>query len=328
MQITADYLQAAWRGLAAKLPGAASGTFLEQTLVFGELGISAVLRVRDALPGIVVRAPGRHSFDSWEVLRLRGVYFEARIQDRDEDLFPVMLADPDAREVFAVFASDLACVVASEDSIHRRSAQLTSKIGIWKRFFHRRLTGLSEDEVRGLIGEIEILTMVIHDFGVDAALESWRGPLGDLHDFALPAFRIEAKTWTNQSLPRIHISDPSQLVVDDVWPVFLAAVQLSRDNIAGVSLPSRVVALRESMNSWQNSSFDQLLSDAGYLQSQAELYTTPYAVVETRTFRVSDGFPLIDPLTLPAGITNLRFALELRAIANFVTTFPNNRLSQ
>lgn len=327
MQITSDTLANAWRTLAGRLSEAESGAFVEQALVFGEFGISAVLRVRDGLPGVVVRAPAGQSIDSWEVLRLRGVHFEARMQDRHEDLLPIMLADPDARDVFSTFAADLACTIASEDSVHRRSIQLTNKIGVWKRFFQRRLTGLTEDEIRGLIGELEILKMVMKDFGVDAALESWRGPLGDLHDFLLAEFRIEAKTWTNQSLPRIHISDPSQLVVDDAWPVFLAAVQLSRDNMTGIALASRVTSLRESMNSWQRSVFDQLLTDAGYLQSQAELYTNPYSVVETRIFRVSEGFPLIDPLVLPPGIVNVRFAIDLGAIANFAANFPENRSS-
>jgi hypothetical protein len=206
--------------------------------------------------------------------------------------------------------------------LEEKMRRLMHQIGIWRRFFQHRNDGLSEEEVRGLIGELEILSCLIRDHGVDTAMDSWKGPRGELHDFHLPVFRIEVKTWINESLPRIFISDPSQIVVDETWPVWISAIQLSMDHTGGSTLPSRIEILTEKMNADQKITLEALLADVGYLASHAEIYTRRYSVRETVFYRIVDGFPLIDPTMLPSGITCLKYALELGALTPYVNPSP------
>ena len=311
--------------IRARIPCALPGTVLEQALpVPGEIGLSAAVWVNDAMPGIMIRVPSRWPASAWEVLRLAGVRFAPPIADHQYHLFPVIMADEDCVGVFAVFVADLASILSLPGPIETRMRLLMDKISLWKRFFKKNTAQLSEEEVRGLIGELEILARVITAFGVDAALEKWKGPDGELHDFRFDAFRIEVKTWGNESAPRIFISDPSQLVIDAAWPVFIAAVQLAKDNAAGLTLPEKIAIVLNGMTASQKSIIEVLLADVGYLTAHAEFYSKRYTVADTIFYHIRDGFPLIDPTTLPVGVTNLKYALELGALSPFISASPIN----
>jgi hypothetical protein len=322
MYIAPQSLEGAWSQIRSKIFHANGRLVLEQALINGEVGLSAVVRVRDSMPGIVIRVPSLWSITRWQVQRLTGVHFEPAIQDHKDILLPVMLADDDAIWVFANFAADLSLAISAVCPLEEKMRRLMNQIDLWRRFFQKRNDGLSEEEVRGLFGELEILGYLIRNFGADSAMESWRGPRRELHDFHLPAFRIEVKTWINESLPRIFISDPSQVTIDPAWPIWISAVQLSNDITAGSTLPSRVGVLAAGLNADQKLTFDTLLADAGYLSSHAEIYTKLYSVRDTVFYRIVDGFPLIDPATIPGGITCLKYAFELGALAPFVQPSP------
>lgn len=323
MPITADTLQHAWASIRARIPHALPGTVLEQALpIAGDIGISAVVRVNDAMPGIVIRVPSRWPASLWQVLRLNGVRFEQPITDHHDHLLPVMMADEESLEVFTVFTADLASALSGEGTLEARMRLLMDKLVLWKRFFQKNTGPLSEEEVRGLIGELEILAGMLAAYGVDGGLETWKGPADELHDFRHDAFRIEVKSWVNESAPRIFISDPSQIVIDSAWPVFIGVVQLARDNATGFTLPERIATIMGGMAAPQRNVMEVLLADVGYLPVHAERYSKRYSVKETIFHRIGNGFPMIDPTTLPGGITNLRYALELGALAPFITASP------
>jgi hypothetical protein len=323
MHITPEALQAAWGAIRVRIHQAPPGTVLEQALpIPGNIGISAVVRVNDAMPGVVIRVPSRWPVSLWQVLRLNGVRFDQPIADHNDHLLPVMMTDADASEVFTVFTADLASALSVEDTIEARMRLLMDKVGLWKRFFQKNTGPLSEEEVRGLIGELEILASMFAAYGADDSLETWKGPADELHDFRLDAFRIEVKTWVNESAPRIFISDPSQIVIDSAWPVFIAVVQLARDNAAGFTLPERIASIMVGMTSPQRTGLGVLLADVGYLPVHAELYSKRYSVTETVFHKIGNGFPMIDPSTIPGGVTNLKYALELGALSPFISASP------
>lgn len=322
MPITPESLEESWNEIRPKIAQAGGSLILEQALIHGEVGLSAAVRVRDGMQGIILRVPARWNYLRWQVQRLTGVHFESVVQDRNDRLLPVMLADADAAGIFAIFAADLASALLTGCPMEEKMRELMDKVGLWRRFFLHRSGELSEEEVRGLVGELEFLRILVRNHGADAAMESWKGPRGELHDFHLPSFRIEVKTWINESLPRIFISNPSQIVIDSAWPVWIASLQLSRDHTAGSTLPARVRALAVGMNSAQRTIFEALLADVGYLTCHEGLYAQRYSVRDTIFYRIVEGFPLIDSATIPAGITCLKYALELGALAPFATSSP------
>jgi hypothetical protein len=323
MLVSAESLKSAWGAILNRIPQALPGTVLEQALpVPGDIGLSAVVRVNDAMPGIVIRVPSSWSVSSWQVLRLAGVRFDPPMPDYNDHLLPVMMVDEDAIKIFAVFAADLASSLSVAGTMEVRMKLLMDKIGLWKRFFQKNTGVLSEESVRGLIGELEVLKRMIEVYGVDTALETWKGPAGELHDFRHDVFRIEVKTWSNESAPRIFVSDPSQIQIDPSWPVYIAAVQLASDHTTGLNLSEYIETILHGMTAAQRTVVQVLLADVGYLPVHAELYSKRYSVADRVFHRIQDGFPMIDPITIPGGVTSVNYALELGALTPFVCPSP------
>jgi hypothetical protein len=181
---------------------------------------------------------------------------------------------------------------------------------------------MSDEEVIGLIGELSVLGCLLTTKGVDSCLDAWRGPLGDLHDFRLPSFRIEVKTWCNDSLPRIFISDPSQIIADEICPVWIAAVQISKSETTGHTLSEWAGELAKFMDSSQSELYCSLLADYGFLAAQSELYIDRYTIIDTLFYAVTATFPRIDPRAIPPEICSVKYAIELNAIANHVAPSP------
>jgi hypothetical protein len=238
----------------------------------------------------------------------------------------MLAADDEALNVFASFVADVAGTLEPTEPESSQWVRVTDRISLWKRFFTRRQGGLSEEEQRGLIGELLVLRALVADRGIDTALAAWKGPGGELQDFHLPEYRVEVKTWTNTSRPEIHISDADQLVIDPIWPVWVAAIELTRD-VRGHTVADHVALLASTMGADHRLLFDALLADAGYLPVHATAYTGSYAVRDATWFCVKDGFPLIGNHAIPPAVTSLKYGLALAALTSFAGPSPLGQLA-
>jgi hypothetical protein len=322
ISLDANMLERAWAEIRQGKQLAAGAVFLEKALVQGDIELSAAIRATDAMPGLIIRTPSGGDMSLWIALRLSGVHFDPVCQEGAQRLLPIFLADPDAAGIFAIFSSDLAMAIQSKGSLAARLNRLLVRIDLWIRFFRNRKDLLSDDEVRGLIAELGLLESLAAKYGIDAALEAWKGPAGALHDFCLGEFRIEVKSWTNQSQPRIQISNPSQTVIDPEWPIWLAALELTQSPSAGQSLPERIARLQSRMTIGQAEVFEALLATAGHVGSAAGHYQKRYSIVQAAFYLVGEGFPTIAPNSVPAGISHVKYALELNALSQFLRPSP------
>jgi len=322
MSLDVSVLEKAWDEIRQGGNKASGAYILEKSLFQGELELSAAVRNSDGMPGLIVRVPLGTDLSRWSPQRLSGVHFEAVCQERSQLLLPVFLADPDGIAIFSVFAADLAKALESKGALSSRRNRMLDRIDLWIRFFRHRQTSLSEDEVRGLVGELTVFESIALNYGFDSALEAWKGPAGELHDFHLENFRIEVKAWSNQSSPRIHISDPSQTIVDNEWPIWLAAVELTDSKSSGQTLPDRIASLKSRMTNGQGIVFHAMLANVGYIGSTAGQYRKRYWVIETAYYHVQEGFPTIAFRSLPTGIGNVKYTLELNAITKYLKPSP------
>jgi hypothetical protein len=323
-KISAEMLQEAWGQILLKMPLAEGRSFLQKSLTEGPVSLSAAVRVKDSMPGLLLQIPDASLIPKWIVLKLSGIKFDPVIKLDDGYGFPLMLADPKARDIFAVLASDIASAISGEEGASAKLATLFSRLALWRRFLQKRSGPMSEEEVRGLIGELTILEQLVPTKGVDLSLNAWRGPRDELHDFHLNCFRIEVKTWSNNSLPRVFISDPSQIVADETCPVWLAAVQISNNEESGRSLFDWVESLRVVMDNAQKDVYDALLADYGFLAEHAEFYPERYGIRDTVFYQITESFPRIDAASIPAGLCCVKYAIELSAIAGHAKPSPIN----
>lgn len=324
LPITAAALEAAWLQIQCKIPQADGRSFLQKALIVGPLTLSAVVRVADGMPGLLLQIPDASYAAQWPVKHYAGVRFDPMVKIDDGFGLPLMLVDLKMRTIFAQLAADIASTAVEYKTADAMLATILSRLALWRRFLQNRVGKLSDEEIRGLIGELSVLSCLVASRGVDSSLDSWKGPLGELHDFRLPNRRIEVKTWCNDSLPRIFISDPSQIVADETCPVWIAAVQISKSETKGLTLPELAKDLARSMDTSQRELYYSLLADYGYLDAQSELYADYYSVIATVFYVVTASFPRIDPGAIPPAICSVKYAIDLNAIASHAKPSPIN----
>lgn len=152
-------------------------------------------------------------------------------------------------------------------------------------------TRLSEEQQRGLFGELLLLEHLLQEHGV-TALSWWLGPEAEQHDFALPSFDMEVKTTTAERR-RHAISGVDQLLPNPNRPLWLLSIQITRaGGAAGRSLAELVARVRELVPGDER--LRRALQDTGWRDEDADLYTRRYILRSApAAYEVDDDFPAL-----------------------------------
>lgn len=184
-----------------------------------------------------------------------------------------------------------------------------------------RLEALPEEAQKGLIGEIEVLKLLIASLGVKAALAAWTGPSGAPKDFELKAGCIEVKSRRGASQPFVKIANEHQLA--DVPGRHLWLGVLAVDKVQpphGRTLTEYVTEVTEVLERTEPSAimdWDLHLADAGY--DVLHDYSPWRWIVSPPEFHsVEEGFPRITA-PVPLGVSGVTYALALSACTPFKT---------
>ena len=127
---------------------------------------------------------------------------------------------------------------------------------------------MSEEAQKGLIGEIEVLKLLIANLGAKAALAAWTGPSGAPKDFELKSDCIEVKARRGASQPFVKITNEFQLadVADrSLWLSVLAVDKVQPPH--GRTLSDYVVEVTDILEATEPSAildWDLHLADVGY----------------------------------------------------------------
>jgi len=220
--------------------------------------------------------------------------------------------------------------VSTATSVDKGAEVLIRSIEEYRRFVSQRRGRLSETEVRGIFAEIYFLRMLISTgMNVEVALESWRGPwtkagIG-IHDFTFADGRgIEIKS-THQPPGTVRVSSPSQLIPSDqpldllVLPVEDAPV----DSVAGIPFRHYLLQTHDivvatgpvALEKWDSAlSFLNLnLDDEWYDKYR-------FLPGQWQRFKVIGSFPHLDIPSLPAGIVDVHYSIELLRLTPFTAS--------
>jgi hypothetical protein len=233
----------------------------------------------------------------------------------------IELKDRAFSDLFEVLANDVQSAVATASGGEASLQSALRCIERWRRFVERKGAPLSDEEVRGLIGEIVVLCRCANRFGADAAVSAWTGPDPGLRDFELPDTSVEVKTYQGDDAATVLISRPDQLDAVAQRPVYLATVRLTPSETQGLTL-SEFVARTIAMLGADTAAagvFEERLATAGYLPAHAPLYVKRFIAGPVMTYAVTPGFPRIRSVDVPQGVVNVRFALSLPALSPFRT---------
>ena len=247
---------------------------------------------------------------------------QVSVNQRSDGEFAVLfrLARAELNELFGRLCQDLIDATRTSNRENGASA-LLQRLGRWRRLLEAGGMGLSDSELRGLFGELWfLLTVGIPTYGKTIAINAWNGPLGAPQDFQLGSSLVEVKT----ILPGargITISSAEQLD-NKLIPLQIAVVALHPSG--QFALPELVTNIRRDLEDAPAGAaeFEIRLAEAGYTD-RPEYDITRFSVDEIRYYPVTDKFPRIIPVQVPAGISKLRYDLDLHKCGEFRSEYIN-----
>ena len=247
---------------------------------------------------------------------------EVSLTQRNDGRFNLLfrLGRPEYQELFGRFCQDL--VESSRDSDPRNGTSvLLLRLDRWKRLLESGpQQGLSDLQLRGLFGELWFLRAVAIPL-VDtlAAVQSWKGPLGAPQDFQLLDGLVEIKT----ILPgghRVSISSAEQLEHGDA-PMQLGVLVV--DPTQGISVPTLINEIRLQLESPSAmTEFELRLAEVGY-DSRPAYDRLQFTVTSERYYVVDESFPALKVSTLPSGISNLTYDLDLLQCGSYRSQYTH-----
>lgn len=231
-----------------------------------------------------------------------------RLRDRSQvGLFHALCVD-------IIAASELA---NDETDALRRVVQRTYR---WHHLLEGgKLETLPEEAQKGLIGELQILDMLLDRITPSDAIGAWTGPFGAPKDFELSDNCIEVKARRGGSQPFVSISNEYQLADvagSEVWLAVLSVDKAEAHN--GLTLTERVDALRARVVAQQPSALFDLerkLDAVGY-DAAHDYSRWSWNIGPIRYHSVSSGFPRIAAPVI-AGVSRVKYSLSLEACEVF-----------
>jgi len=235
-------------------------------------------------------------------------------------IFYIRLKDNAQLELFETLCRD---VMAAGELADTEVEALERAIGRTFRW-HYLLRGgkpqaLSEEAQKGLIGEIEVLKLLVSSLGAKPALTAWTGPSGAPKDFEIKADCIEVKARRGASQPFVKITGEHQLADVQERRLWLAVLAVDKVQLPhGRTLSeyvSEVTGYLEHAEPSAIMDWDLHLADAGF-DSQHDYSTCRWIVSAPDFYAVTENFPRI-AAPVPLGVSSVSYALALSACTPF-----------
>ncbi len=236
--------------------------------------------------------------------------------------FGVVLKEPRFADVFTALAEDLTRRVSEAASPADQARAFLGQLGRWQKFLSVSQEGLTEEQQRGLWGELHFLCEHLVPALGPMAVSGWKGGEQAHQDFQFPTGAVEVKTTLAKQPQIVRIASERQLD-DAAWPaLFLQVIVLETLESGGTTLPTLVAMLRAKLmaDATALESFEDELLAYGYLDAHVSRYTERgYLVRAENLFQVKSGFPRVTERDLPVGIGDVGYGLAVAACESFAT---------
>lgn len=251
--------------------------------------------------------------------RLRNL--EASIQTLPTGpVFYIRLKDHSQIEPFESLCRD---VLDAGEQANTESDALERAIGRtfrWQYLLRGGRPGLlSEEEQKGLIGEIEILKLLIDSLDAKTALLAWIGPSGAPKDFELQGHCIEVKARRVAAYPKVKISNEHQLADVPGRRLWLSVLSVDKASAPqGQTLADYVRDVAATLREQDPSTLldlDMRLADTGF-DSLHDYSPWRWTTSPPEFYAVHDDFPRIVP-PLSAGVENVAYSISLTECRKF-----------
>lgn len=234
----------------------------------------------------------------------------------DDGVLRIKLLSQNYADIFYVLVDDLVdCLISNQGSVEGARA-LMLRLRRWEHLLEASSRGLKKSAQKGLFGELLVLGHLLSNSLLEPlrVLNSWTGPDGGSRDFGLGEIGIEVKTTSVKGLLSVQISSERQLEIVAVDKLFLWCISIEiSDN--GIDLNEKVQEIEKllSVDPELLELFRMKLTRVGYLEVDTHRYTSKFFVREELIFRISQGFPRIVSESIPNGVFEVSYCVDLEA---------------
>ena len=195
-------------------------------------------------------------------------------------------------------------LVAVADYIQVDGYEMGAAIGRALDAYRQLLSALgrmSDHQELGLLGELVILERLIGSIGGARAIDAWRGPENEEHDFGLQTRDLEVKTTLTED--RVHqIASLTQLEPSPNRDLWLISVQLTTGGLGSMTLPHKIDRIMDLLShSGLKERFLRLLQSLGWDDQQRDLYIREFSLRgPVCFFKITGEFPALTASKLSA----------------------------
>lgn len=250
----------------------------------------------------------------------RGLEVLAVPLDARHALFGVALKDARHADLFTVLAEDLSRRITGADGAVAQVSAMLGGLARWQKFLAASLEGLSDEQQRGLWGELHLLREhLLPAFGA-STVNDWKGGERAHQDFQFSTGAIEVKTTLAKQPQVVRITSERQLDYTR-WPTLvLHVLALDEQDTVGESLPSMVASLRAVLanDARDLEQLEDELLKYGYLDAHAIRWAERgYTIRAAHFFSVGSKFPCLLEADMPPGVGDANYALSVAACEPF-----------
>lgn len=229
------------------------------------------------------------------------------------------LKDKSYKKIFTALCFDVVNAVKQSGASEEAVSKAVKCTGKWHYFLKNGgVRGLTQEEQRGLVGELDFLIYISNVMSPRKAIEAWQGPMGSAKDFEFPGFCVEVKARRAASQPVVSISSEHQLESIAGSHLYLRVSSVaSGAGPDGVTLhelvkqADKVFQDDESAHDlWQST-----IMATGYDPTN-DYEGRHWEVVGRMNYFVDIDFPRLLP-PLPRGISRLKYCLFLDECIKF-----------
>ncbi|MBN3489922.1 PD-(D/E)XK motif protein [Acholeplasma equirhinis] len=260
-----------------------------------------------------------------KTIRLKGKYNKTKLKStrtievshfmlNDDLILSFSLVDDDYEDLFYIFCNDLidsSRLVSPNDGY----TFIVNRYDRWRTFgsFNRKY--LSENEIKGLLGELIFLKEVLaRKYGISSAIEGWTGPEPLKKDFSFEDFWYEVKVANHDT---VTISSLEQLDSENEGYMILYHLEKMSAEAKGLTL-NTVVNEIFKMITLDNDrlNFIMKLASANFFR---ESYYDQFVFVNNRKgyFRINHKFPRLNRQDLPNAIADIKYELIINMLEKF-----------
>ena len=263
--------------------------------------------------------------------KLQGLDIETRSrEDANQANLVIRLKDKEQRALFHRLCLDVIAATRLAGSEEEAIERFLARTWRWHHLLRSgRNEKLSDEEQKGLIGELRLMQQVLfRTIGIEATIRSWTGPLNSPKDFEIGRICIEVKARRGSATPFVSISTEHQLDTMGLDALILVVIEVtgtSGDDPRGVTISDVAKMIHTKLQNMDESLaelFDDRLSATGF-DWEDDYSESRWLVGSEHFFQVIEGFPRITPSVYPTGVTNVRYTIALHDCEQFRTDESN-----